>query len=181
VSVVSPAHRRKWGEAAYAGALLLFGLLGVGGGFKYGLIRTDGIMGPGFIPMLGGGIVCLCTIGIILQQFIGKRPAALESGVEPEPVTIEMAKAEEEIQQASIGKEGSERGVWIVFFCTFVALFLSQWIGLIAALTLLIFAILIWPEREGWKRAVATAAIAGFTAWLIFVQFLDVPILWPNS
>src|ERR1700753_3339710 len=54
VSASAPANGRKWGEAGYAGALLLVGLLGVGGGLKYGLVRDDGIMGPGFIPLLGG-------------------------------------------------------------------------------------------------------------------------------
>jgi hypothetical protein len=180
VNAPSSEHRRKWGEVGYAGGLLLVGLLGVGGGFKYGLIRDDGIMGAGFIPLLGGAIVCLCALGLIAQQLLGIKQPTL-SIPEPEILTPEIAKVEEEIQQAAVGKAGSERGVWIGFLCTLVALFLSLWIGLVAALTLLIFTILIWPEREGWKRALATAAITGFATWLIFVWFLDVPILWPNN
>jgi putative tricarboxylic transport membrane protein len=159
-------RRALTGERLFAGVFLAAGILSFVEGLGYGVIRSDGIIGPGFIPVLVGVVLTVLGSGIILQTFTGAESRAFEPDV---AIHIDSDAAPPDV-------EGNERSALLVFIGCAVALVASNWFGLILSLSALVWAILTFIEHQHWLKSLLIAALIGFGAWLIFVHFLEVPL-----
>jgi putative tricarboxylic transport membrane protein len=162
------------GERIFAAGFVAAGILSVVEGVGYGLVRDDGIIGPGFFPIVIGAILLVLGGGILLQTVRGpEAPSRLEA-VEAE---LEREVAELDTDAAPMfDVAGNERAALAVFAGIGVAILASYWLGLIVAFSLLVFVILAVIERQGLVRAVAVTLLLGFGSWLVFVHFLEVPL-----
>jgi hypothetical protein len=162
------------GERIFAAGFVAAGVLSLVEGLGYGLVRDDGIIGPGFLPVVIGALLVVLGSGIVLQTFRGtESPSRLEA-VEAE---LEREVSELDSDAAPMfDVEGNERAALAVFAGIGLAILASYWLGLIVAFSLLVLAILAVVERQSLVRSVLVAALMGFGTWLVFVHFLDVPL-----
>jgi hypothetical protein len=159
------------GERVFAAGFAAAGILSIVEGTGYGVIRDDGIIGPGFFPILIGALLLVFGGGILVQTFAGpQRPARIEAEFEREVAGLDSDAA------PVFDVEGNERAALAVFAGIGLAILASYWIGLILAFSLLVFAILAFVERQGVVKAVLVAAAMGAGGWLVFVHFLAVPL-----
>jgi hypothetical protein len=163
---VHPIRRALTGERLFAALFVAVGILSFVEGLGYGFIRSDGIIGPGFIPILGGVLVTVLGAGILIQSFRGAESKAFEPDV---VVDLETDAAPPDV-------EGNERSALLVFIGCILALILSNWFGLILSLSVLVLAILLIVERQPPLKALLIAAVIGAGAWVVFVHFLEVPL-----
>ena len=166
--------RRIGGERAFAAGLALAGIVGVVEGLGYGFLREDGIIGPGFLPIIAGAVLTALSIVNFVQA---GRPRELDA--EELAVLALQQQASEEAATAPVlteTGEGSERSAVIVYIGTGLALVAAQWIGLTLALSILVLLILLFIEKMGVVKSVTATVIIGFGTWLVFDHFLQVPI-----
>jgi putative tricarboxylic transport membrane protein len=165
---VHPIRRALTGERLFAALFVGVGILAFVEGLGYGFIRSDGIIGPGFIPIIAGLLLTAMGVGIIVQTFTGGESLGVLGELERD-VGIDT-------DATLTGTEGNERSALLVFIGCGLALVLSNWFGLILSLSLLVFAILLIVERQPWWKSLIIAAAMGAGAWVIFVHFLEVPL-----
>jgi hypothetical protein len=162
------------GERIFAAAFVAAGLLSIIEGIGYGFIRDDGIIGPGFFPIIIGALLAVLGSGILVATF---RKTETISRIEAVELELEREVAELDTDAAPLfDVEGNQRAALAVFAGIGAALVASYWLGLILALTVLVFVILQFIERQGLLRSVIAAAVMGFGAWLVFVHYLEVPL-----
>ncbi len=159
-----PIRRALTGERLFAALFVAVGVLAFVEGLGYGFIRSDGIIGPGFIPILVGALLTVLGAGVLIQTFTGGPSQGFETELE-----LETGAAAPDV-------EGNERSALLVFAGCALALILSNWFGLILSLSLLVFAILLVVERQPVLKALLIAVLIGAGAWLVFVHFLEVPL-----
>lgn len=170
------------GERLFAAFLAAVGLLAVIQGLGYGMIRDDGIVGPGFVPVIVGALLAFCGAGIVVGSLRHREPAAhgLAGAFREQVEDIEeQARAEAEatgVAAAAPDKEGSERSAALVFAGIGLVILATPWLGLVPSLGLLTFGILWGIEKVGLLRAAAVAAGMSLTVWLVFDRFLSVPL-----
>ncbi len=160
------------GDRIFAVGLLIVGVIAVVQGLGYGFIRPDGIIGPGFTPIVFGVILLFCTVMVLLRSFRdpGEKPVSLIESLAEQT----MLEAQDDV--APTDRAGSERSALLVAVGIGIALWLAGWIGLIPALSVLVFAILRWIEKESWIKSILISLLLGVAAWLIFTYFLQVPL-----
>lgn len=171
----------KWpsaltGERLFAGGIGVAGVIAVAEGLSYGVIRDDGIIGPGFLPVLAGSLLVLLSLAIIRSTFRHDDSETILDYVEglAEQSRLE-AEAEGDVTAATVA-EGSQRSAVFVFVGIGVSLVVAQWLGLILALSALVFCVLFFIEKTGLVRAVIGTLVMGFGTWLVFAHYLEVPL-----
>jgi Tripartite tricarboxylate transporter TctB family len=160
------------GERIFAVGLFAVGVVAVVQGLGYGFIRDDGIIGPGFTPIVFGVILILCTMMVLVGSF--RAPAEKTATLMDEIAQQSLLEGVDDV--APVDREGSERSALLVAVGIGVSLWLAGWIGLIPALTVLVLVILRWIEKETWVKSILIAVFVGVAAWLIFTYFLQVPL-----
>lgn len=146
-------------------------LLAVGGSVAlmatdYSLVGQDGQIQPGFMPFVAGALMALFGLGV---GFEALRPPS-------RPSQAEEPESAEEVPAA--GTEGRRK--LLVFPLMLAAILATPYLGFLPAFGLLVFVLLFWVEREpiGLSLLIAVAAIV--VTWLVFVQFLDIPLPTPG-
>jgi hypothetical protein len=179
-AVTQGRDKRPWrglppglsGDRIFAAGLFVVGVIAVVQGLGYGFIRDDGIIGPGFTPIVFGLILILCTVMVLVGSF--RAPAEKSASLMDELAQQSLLEGVDDV--APVDRAGSERSALLVAIGIGVSLWLAGWIGLIPALTVLVLVILRWIEKETWVKSVLIAVFVGIAAWLIFTYFLQVPL-----
>ena len=161
------------GDRVFAVGLFTVGVIAVVLGLGYGVIRPDGIIGPGFMPVVFGVILLGCTAMVLVRSL---RTSSAQTPPTELGSLAEQSMLEAEDDVAPIERPGSERSALLVAIGIGVALWLAGWIGLIPALTVLVFAILRWIEKESWVKSILIALVLGVAAWFVFTRLLQVPL-----
>jgi hypothetical protein len=162
------------GERIFAAGFVAAGVLSIVEGAGYGLVRDDGIIGPGFLPIVIGAILVVLGGGILAQTF---RSAEGPSGIEAVEAELEREVAGLDTDAAPVfDVEGNDRAALAVFAGIGLAILASYWLGLIVAFSLLVLGILAIVEHQNLIRSVVIAGLMGVGCWVVFVHFLEVPL-----
>lgn len=158
--------KQLWNEVFVGTPMILLGMgFAVWGGLQYDLIRDDGVLGPGFLPLASGIAMavfgCWGVASACLQH--------LEASRSEKPVATDSESTDER----------SMTTVWVVFALMAIAIVLAPIIGFFLSFGLLVFALITFVERERVLHAVLLAVGASLLSWLVFHQLLHVAMPVP--
>jgi hypothetical protein len=161
---------------------VILALLGIGaviGGISYGVIEEDGLIGPGFLPTMAGGLVAIFAIGDIVSRLRAKptmSEAELILGAEADAVLEEEVAAESDIDIFGRTQKQRSRMLVAVLLILIVTLLLVPLLGFIISFGLMLLSIAVFVEKRKWLPALAVTAAALAVTYLIFVVLLRVPL-----
>ncbi|MGO1568814.1 MAG: tripartite tricarboxylate transporter TctB family protein [Brachybacterium sp.] len=193
-TIESPRGRAlpKTSDVVGTGLLAVLGLVAVIMGLGYGFMRDDGLIGPGFLPVLTGGFVLLASLAEIGRLFLaskGQSTAGL--GGMADELSAEASAAQSAAHSATeadlegadeerdtFGRTAKQRSrtVPLIFAILLAAMLLTQVIGMLLSLALMMFVIIIVVEKKPIVPALLTSAAVLGAAYVIFVQMLGVPL-----
>jgi putative tricarboxylic transport membrane protein len=177
--------RLKVAGIAFTAVLAAVGIAAVLGGIGYGAFGEEGRIGPGFLPILAGGLVAFFALfDIIGRVRSSKTPDALELALGdalPESVEtpVEDGSAVELDDDLDIfGRTQKQRNRMLVMVLGIViaSLLLVNVIGFLLALGLMLFACAFVVERRKWLPSLIVTIVAVATAYLVFGVLLRVPL-----
>jgi hypothetical protein len=166
---------RGWGSIVFAGFLLVLGLAFAGWGWQYGLIKADGEVAPGLVPVVAG---------LMLAVFAGFSGAGdylkrlqLSRDEEPSRAKEETSAAAKASAMADTpsGELRTFLHVMLVFVLVLIAILLAPVIGFWLSFGLLLLVLITLLEREKLWLGLLFGVGGPVFAWIIFVQILDIP------
>lgn len=194
-------QRPKMSDVVGTGILALVGLVALIMGFDYGFIGENDQIGPGFMPAVVGGFILIASLAEIARLFLapqGQHSGGL--GGVAEELSAEAAAAQDAARQETanhgdlspadasdaenadgldtFGRTARQRNVTVVliFAILFAAVLLTQVIGMLLSLTLMMFSIVVFVEKKPIVPSLLISAGVLVVAYLIFVQMLGVPV-----
>lgn len=194
------ADRRhpKVSDVVGTAILAAVGLAAVVMGLGYGFIGENGQIGPGFLPVLVGGFILVASLAEIGRLFLappGQSTAGLGGVADQLSAEAKAAEraAHEDLGSGStadqaLGDSAEEldtfgrtakqrnRTVALIFVILLGAMLLMQVIGMLLALTVTMFTIIVFVEKKPLVTALLASAGALLVTYLIFVQMLGVPV-----
>ncbi|WP_394214931.1 tripartite tricarboxylate transporter TctB family protein [Brachybacterium vulturis] len=194
-SIETPRGRPapKTSDVVGTGLLAMLGLVAVLMGLGYGFFRDDGLIGPGFMPVLTGGFILVAAVAEIGRLYLapkGQSTAGL--GGVAEELSAEAAAAQRAArtdpeaegegpggeQRDTFGRTAAQRRrtVPLIFVILLAAMVLTQLIGMLLSMALMMFAIINFVEKKPPVPSLLTSAVVLLMAYLIFVQMLGVPL-----
>lgn len=180
------AHR-PWGEVIAFAVLTLIGVVFVASSFGYGVLLEGGRVGPGFLPLVLGGLL----IPLSLVQLVARlrTPAAevaehhhhvpFETPVSGAHDMLERQHEEHpELDVDILGRSASYRvrQLWMVVAAVAVTILLVPYIGFLLAFGALILFISVVVERRRIIPALLISLAAIGVVYGVFVEFLNVPL-----
>lgn len=161
------------------GVLAVIGVGALIGGAHYG-VWPDGAVGAGFLPaVLGGFVLVASVVDLVRLTAARRRPPAPVTGAEAIAVEAAHRSAEATAPEKDVfGRTESQRSraTLLIFVVIGVALALVPLVGLLLALTLLVFSLLFFLERKPLVAAVGGAVVSLAVAWSVFVLLLAIPL-----
>lgn len=149
------------------GVLLIVGLGVLLGGLGYGLRTSEGLVGAGLVPAVAGFVMALSVIAEAVRELRREPQAApAEEEVEEEAELDVFGRSEKQANRAVVN-------VFLVILGTTV---LAYVIGLLLALTAMVFTLLRAIERQSWVTSVIGAVLAFLFGYLVFGVALGVPL-----
>ncbi|MDA3627617.1 tripartite tricarboxylate transporter TctB family protein [Saccharopolyspora sp. WRP15-2] len=151
---------------AQRGQVVLFSglaLLGAGfavSAFGYGVLLPESRIGPGFLPLVAGGLLAVLSVLLLVEQLRRPQPSSAVRGVD------------------DFGRTPQQR-VWIlrrVFVLLPVAVALVPVLGMVCALGVLVLVISTWLERRRLLPAVLLSASSAAAMYVVFAVVLQVPL-----
>jgi putative tricarboxylic transport membrane protein len=167
---------------AFTAVLAAVGLGAVIGGIGYGAYGEEGRIGPGFLPVLAGGLTAAFAILDIigrLRQRSGSH-GAVDLALDTE--SIHALEDEADVEAASdvdiFGRTQKQRNRMLVAVLGILiaTIILVGVIGFILAFGLMLVACAALVERRRLLSSVIVAAVALGAAYLIFGVLLRVPL-----
>jgi putative tricarboxylic transport membrane protein len=158
---------------------------------QYGVLGEAGRLEPGAMPVFSGLALALCGVGVVVSAFRTGTVSAAEDAVDTVPggasqpdgssgtETEADAEADVDVEvefEASAEPEARVGRALVVLAAATVATYLASRIGFLAAFGLMIIGLLVGVERERVWKALAVAAGAMVFTYLLFVQFLRIPV-----
>jgi hypothetical protein len=113
--------------------------------------------GPGFMPMLSGGLIGLCGAGITVQSLF-------------------RLKKDDPEGEAVVANWEEWKSFFFVIGFSAAAVFFAEYIGLITALTLVMVFLIRFLGPEPWKPSILVGVGVGIVIYLIFVVLLKVHV-----
>ena len=179
------AHR-PWGEVIAFALLTLIGVVFVASSFGYGVLQEGGRVGPGFLPLvLGGLLVPLSLLQLVTRL---RAPAAEHEHHHHQPRETPVSGAHAMLERQHeqhpeldidiLGRSAGQRmrQLWMVVAAIAVTIVLVPYIGfLIAFGALILFISVVVERRRIIPAAIITVAAIGIV-YGVFVEFLNVPL-----
>jgi len=159
--------------------LAIVGIAAVIGGLGYGAFQEDGLIGPGFLPVLAGGLVAVFAVGDVIGRLRAKpkmSEAELLLGPDAGDVIADEVAAESDIDIFGRDQKQRTRMLVAVLAILIVTLVLVPILGFLVSFALMLLAIAIFVEKRKWLPAVGVTAGAIAVTYLIFVVLLRVPL-----
>lgn len=199
MTAVRAAVRERWGEVTAFALLTAVGAAVAVSSFSYGITDDGGRVGPGFMPLVLGGL--LFALGGI-QLVARLRPAAgdpagparqpgdpvAESSAAVAGSAAEPAAAAGPAPDSATDPTGGDvdsmgrtqafriRQLWTVAAAIFVGILLVPYVGFLIAFGALVLFISVVVERRPWLGAVVITGIAVAVVYAVFGVFLNVPL-----
>lgn len=201
-SMTDPVQRPsqpKASDVVGTGILAVVGLVALIMGLGYGFTGENDQIGPGFMPVLVGGFILVASLAEIGRLYLAAAgPSTAGLGGVAEELTAEAkaqksARSEADVEKnaAAAGApegDGPERDTFgrtakqrsrtvpLIFAILLAAILLTEVIGMLLSLTLMMFAIIVLVEKKPLLPAVLISGGVLAAAYLIFVQLLRVPV-----
>jgi Tripartite tricarboxylate transporter TctB family len=160
--------RGHFGELVCTGCLLATGLFITVYGLRYPLITSEGVVGPGVMPLITGGTLAAVT-ALLFARTIFDAFAAPEKDAVPAEVSLGDFNDE----SGSAGKPMTVAGILGMLV---LSILLSPLFGLIPMLALTMFVCVFVFERQSFLIALLMGIGGGVAGWLIFVKLFDVAV-----
>jgi hypothetical protein len=160
--------RGHLGELACTAGLLASGLFITVYGLRYPLVMSDGVVGPGVMPLITG-ITLAAVTALVLARTISAILAAPDKE-QPTKTDISLSDFSDE------GDTGKPLTVAGILGMLVLSIVLSPFFGLIPMLALTMFVCVFVFERQSFVTALLMAIGGGISAWLLFVRLFEVPV-----
>ncbi|MGR6319073.1 tripartite tricarboxylate transporter TctB family protein [Micromonospora soli] len=173
---------RSNGEATAYAVLAVVGLAAAAGGIHYGVFVDGGRVGPGFLPVLAGGLTAVLCGWVALRSGHGQpshRPGGAAAGAGPHAAggtDLTESGADDDVDISGRTRRERIRNLWKVFGLTLGAILLVQVVGFLVAFGGLVFVISTWVERQPLLKSAVIAAVATGLIYGVFGLFLHVPL-----
>jgi hypothetical protein len=181
--------RIKVAGIAFTAVLAALGLAAVIGGLGYGAFGEKGLIGPGFLPVLAGGLVALFAVIDVVGRLRSRAehdtaaaivsdavaPVELEP-VEPEAIQLETAEADRDVDIYGRSQKQRTRMLVAVIGILIATLVLVNVVGFIIAFALMLLACAVVVERQKLLPSIIVTVVALSAAYLIFGVMLRVPL-----
>ena len=128
--------------------------------FGYRVVQDNGQVGPGFLPMVAGGLLAVLNVVLLFHE-------------------VRHRTADTEDDAADIfGRTRKQRTrmLWVVYALTLGALLLVPLAGFLLSLGLLVLVISTLVERRPIVPALAVTGGSVAAIYLVFVVFLEIPL-----
>ncbi|MEU6262550.1 tripartite tricarboxylate transporter TctB family protein [Saccharopolyspora shandongensis] len=147
-------------QVALFGGLALVGAVFAVSAVGYGVMLPESRIGPGFLPLVAGGLLAVFSVLLLVEQLRRPAPAAPEGGTD------------------DFGRTPAQR-MWIlrrVFALLPATLLVVPLLGMVTAFGLLVLVISTWLERRRVLPALALSAVSAAAMHVIFAVVLRVPL-----
>ena len=159
----TPNRTAPGGEVVVYGVLTVVGVAVVVAAFGYGVFVKGNRIGPGFMPLVTGGL--LAVLGATLAVKALRHPSDA------------AAKADgEEVDTLGRTRRQRVRMLWMVFGLLTATVLLVLVVGFIAAFGLLVLVVSLWVERRKLLPSIAVSVGACAFVYLVFVWFMGIPL-----
>lgn len=162
------------GEVSAYVLLTLVGLAAAIVGSRYGIVVDNGRVGPGLVPTVSGGLLCLLGIALTLRAV--REDARGDGARLPDDGTGGEGTAAEDVDLSGRTSAQRVRQLWIVFGLLLVAILAVNLLGFLVSFGLLVLVISVWLERRGVVASLAVAVGACALIYVVFELFLRVPL-----
>ncbi|MQA03070.1 MAG: hypothetical protein GEV07_10200 [Streptosporangiales bacterium] len=167
--------RKHTGELIFAAALTALGVAMAVSAGGYRIFGAGGRIAPGFTPLLAGVALAGFAAWALVETVVKiRRTPAADS--QPSPTQPDDVAEGATAAPASGSAAPTERRAALVFAMMLGAILLSVVIGFLASFGVLILALLWFVEREKPWLAILISVTSVLTAWLVFVQLLQIPL-----
>lgn len=165
-----------FGELVCTACLLATGLFITFYGLRYPLITSEGVVGPGVMPLITGATLAAVT-ALVFARTIISTFAPREKDAESADVSLSDFSDE----SGAAGKPFTVAGILGMLV---LSILLSPFFGLIPMLALTMFVCVFVFERQSFLIALLMGIGGGVGGWLIFVELFEVPVpvgsVWQN-
>ena len=181
------AHR-PWGEVIAFALLTLIGVVFVASSFGYGVLQEGGRVGPGFLPLVLGGLLVPLSLVQLAARLRAPDPGPDEHHHHHQPRETPVSGAHDMLERQHeehpeldvdiLGRSAGyrTRQLWMVVAAIAVTILLVPYLGfLIAFGALILFVSVIVERRRIIPAAIITLAAIG-VVYGVFVEFLNVPL-----
>ncbi len=178
-------------------------IIGVGAVFainalQFEVIGEGGRLAPGAMPFFSGILLALTGVGVIVKGVFPTAEEAekdeIRSGEDPQDRSTAATDGSVSDETDAKDADDDDQGIdpseltpsadpdlktgrsLLVLAAAAVATWLAPRIGFLLAFAVMIVGLLVLHEREKLWKAVLVAAGAYLFAWLLFVNFLNIPI-----
>lgn len=157
-------------EAVAYGLVTLLGAGFVATSFGYGLRTDDGWIGPGFLPLVVGGLLVLLSAAELTR--------CLRASGRPAADGTDSGDAADDEGTDIFGRTEAQRvrQLWTVAAAILVTVLVVPLLGLPVAFGALVFFISTWVERRPLRTAVVITAVSITVVHVVFVTLLGVPL-----
>jgi putative tricarboxylic transport membrane protein len=179
---VTALRSRLRGDLVLIVLLLVAGLGAIGGGIGYQVTVESGQVGPGFMPVVAG---LLITVPAALQLIRTLRPATEitdDESISPTSAIAAEAAAVTDAATADgldeFGRSDSERGraVFLIFVLIGAAVLLTELVGLLISLGLMVFVLYTLVEKHAWWKGLIAGASTFLFGLIVFKTLLQVAL-----
>ncbi|WP_166876564.1 MULTISPECIES: tripartite tricarboxylate transporter TctB family protein [unclassified Salinibacterium] len=174
--------RLKVAGIAFTAVLAAVGVAAVIGGIGYGAFGEEGRIGPGFLPVLAGGLVAAFAVIDIIGRLLERRQHNYDAELALDTEAIDALQAEVDTEKATdvdiFGRTQKQRNRMLVAVTgiLIVALLLVNVIGFLLAFGLMLFVIAVVIEKRKMLSSLIVTVAALAVAWLVFGVLLRVPL-----
>jgi putative tricarboxylic transport membrane protein len=172
--------RLKVAGIAFSAVLAAVGVAAVLGGLGYGAFGEEGRIGPGFLPVLAGGLVAFFAILDILGRLRDRSATHAELPIDTETIhAIEgdlTAEGDSDVDIFGRTQKQRNRMLFAVSGIVLGTLLLVNLIGFILAFGVMLFVIAVFVEKRKLLSSAIVTVVSLAAAYLIFGVFLRVPL-----
>ena len=154
------------------------GLVAAVVGAGYGVLGDDSQVGPGFMPVLAGGLMVLFGL-LDLGVGLRTRPRGRDSaaaGSSEETVADSSPRDDSDVDLLGRTSRQRKRQLWVVFALVLGSLLVVSVLGFLLAFGLLVFVCSYAVERQRLLPSALVSTLSIVAVHAIFVLFLGVPL-----
>jgi putative tricarboxylic transport membrane protein len=178
------AHPRPATSDVVGNALLaVVGAVSLVVGLGYGAFTDQGLIGPGFLPSVAGGLILAFSLAEVAKLYLARPKTHTGSSLMDQVAAVEEEAAHATADGGSgeldtFGRTARQQSmaVWKVFGAIGVAILLVPVLGMILSMGLLVLVLALWVERRRVVPVVLTTLGAMAFAYVVFIQVLHVPV-----
>jgi hypothetical protein len=160
--------RGRLGELVCTACLLATGIFITVYGLRYPLITSDGVVGPGVMPLVTG-----VTLAAVTGFSFAKAMLSTSAADREDAPAADVSLGDFSEESGSAGRPVTVAGILGMLV---LSILLAPVFGLIPMLALTMFVCVFVFERQNFFIALAMAVGGGITGWLIFVQLFEVAV-----